>query len=319
MNSPRQRLRASPPPATGDGTTAYLPYRPPYQWPAMRAFLEARAVPATETVVDGVYRRSLQVVGDDGRPVAGVVAVRHAPERAALQVTLSPSLAPHARPALERIAHLFDVGCDPAAMAAVLGDLATETPGLRLPGAVDIFEIGVRAILGQQVTVAAARTLATRLVARFGARAGGDASLLFPQAAAIAAEEPGRLVTQLGEMGIVRVRGQAIADLARMLAAGELPLAKRPRGAPTRDEAEAAVAALCAIRGIGPWTANYLVMRGLGWSDAFPPGDVAARNALGAATPAAALAIAERWRPWRAYALMHLWRRAAQRPGGRTR
>lgn len=317
--------------------TTHLPYRPPYQWQAMLAFLEARAVPTTETVVAGVYRRTLRVAGGDGRSATGIVSVRHAASRQALAVKLSPSLADHAPTVLDRVAHLFDLGCEPAAMTPVLGELGHAEPGLRLPGAVDVFEIAVRAVLGQQVTIAAARTLATRVVARFGSPIGAadrdepgrsisrapgtgtEPSHLFPAAAALAAMQPAGLVASLGELGVVRVRGQAIAELARRVAEGSLPLAERPRLSPTRDEAEAAVAALCAIRGIGPWTAHYIAMRGFGWADAFPPGDVAALNALGATRPAEALAMAERWRPWRGYALMHLWRRAARLPKARAR
>jgi len=291
----------------------------------MLDFLEARAVPATETVADGVYRRSLRIVGDGDAGAAGIVEVRHLPARGALSVAMAPALQPHAPQVLARIAHLFDVGSDPAAIAPVLGELAAAEPGLRLPGSVDVFELAVRALLGQQVTVAAARTLATRFVARFGAAlpaAGGPAANgpppvpahLFPDAAQVAAIDPAELAATLGELGIVRTRGHAIAQVARAIAAGAVPTGDGARALPQPHAVAATIATLRAIRGIGPWTAHYIAMRGLGDGDAFPPGDIAACRALGAASAKEAAAMAERWRPWRAYALMHLWRRVARRP-----
>jgi AraC family transcriptional regulator of adaptative response / DNA-3-methyladenine glycosylase II len=233
---------------------------------------------------------------------------------------------------LAQLRQLFDTECDPQAIARVLGELASADPGLRLPGAVDPFEIVVRAILGQQITVAAARTLATRFVALFGETlaapsapsasslstlpgAAPDLTHLFPRASAVAILD----AAQLGEIGIIRTRGQAIIDVARALTAGSLRLERPPGGTPqsataqsaTDGAVQATLAALTSIRGIGPWTAHYVAMRSLGWTDAFPPGDVVACKALQAATPAAASALAERWRPWRAYALLHLWRKAA--------
>ena len=290
-----------------------LPYTPPYHWTAMLAFLAARAVPATERIEAGVYRRTMRL-GTPDDPVAGVATVSHDAHRKALTVALSPGLAKGAGEALARIGHLFDIACDPRAIAAVLGELARPDPGLRLPGAADPFELTVRAILGQQVTVAAARALATRFVARFGevlpaATAADQAPALthlFPTASAVA----GLQVAQLGEIGIIRSRGQAIIDVAGALAAGTLQLARVARTPSGNGWVEPALASLTAIRGVGPWTAHYIAMRSLGWADAFPPGDVVARKALQAATPAAALALAEQWRPWRAYALMHLWRQA---------
>ncbi|MGE0798788.1 MAG: AlkA N-terminal domain-containing protein [Lautropia sp.] len=292
-------------------STIALPYAPPYDWPAMLAFLAARAVPTVEVIAEGRYRRNLLIQRNDaatapaGRAAAlvGRVEVRDDPARHRLLVTLSPSLAAARDGVVARLARVFDVGCDPLAVGAALGPLAQPCPGLRLPGAADPFELTVRAILGQQVTVAAARTLATRLVARFGeplAAAAGAPSHLFPTAAALAVATPDRL----GELGIIRSRGTAIIVIARAIAAGELVLL------PGAD-VPATLARLTAIAGIGPWTAHYIAMRCLGWTDAFPPRDVAVLKALGVTSPGAAAALAERWRPWRAYAVLHLWRQVA--------
>lgn len=311
-----------------------MPYRPPYHWAAMLAFLAARAVPATERVEGGVYQRTMRL-GPGGDSPAGTVTVSHEAHAQALRVQLSSGLAGKATEVVARIRQLFDIHCDPQVILDRLGDLAQPDPGLRLPGAVDPFEIAVRAILGQQITVAAARTLAVRFVARFGmplaaplsGRSADDALLptpeqpravpalshLFPLPETIALLDAG----QLGEIGIIRARGQAIIDVARSLVSGTLPLlagagrfgAKAATG--RGGCVEPTLTALTAIRGIGPWTAHYVAMRSLGWADAFPPGDVVVLKALQVKTPAAAAVLAERWRPWRAYAVLHLWRRMA--------
>jgi AraC family transcriptional regulator of adaptative response / DNA-3-methyladenine glycosylase II len=312
-----------------------LPYRPPYHWPAMLAFLAARSVPATESIDGDVYHRTLRL-GTPHDPAIGTATVSHEPHRQALRVSLSPGLAGEAAEASARIGQLFDIDCDPGMIAPVLGDLALPDPGLRLPGAVDPFEVAVRAILGQQITVAAARTLATRFVARFGealparqdgapaaeAASSGAASPpthpthpahptrlthLFPRVSTIAVLD----AAQLGEIGIIRMRAQAIVELARALSAGMLRLQPDVHRQASSSAVQPTLAALTAIRGIGPWTAHYVAMRSLGWTDAFPPGDVVALMALQVTTRVEAAALAERWRPWRAYALLHLWRRMA--------
>ena len=295
----------------GSGRTAaatfFLPYVAPYHWAAMLDFLAARAVPATEQISGATYRRSLQVQPPGGPVLSGTASVSDEPRRQALRVELSGGLAGGERSVIERIGRMFDVDCDPSAVAAVLGDLVGADRGLRLPGTVDPFEIAVRAILGQQVTVAAARTIATRFVAAFGPELTQPQdergpTRLFPPPCAIAGLE----VRQLGELGIIRSRGEAIIALARALSGGGLRLGA---GAPV----EPTLAALTAIRGIGPWTAHYIAMRALGWTDAFPPGDVVVLKALGVRSPAAAAALARRWQPWRSYAVLHLWRRSALR------
>jgi AraC family transcriptional regulator of adaptative response / DNA-3-methyladenine glycosylase II len=274
-----------------------LAYRPPYDWDAMIEFLARRALPGVEHVQGREYRRSLRVERA-GRVHAGTIRVSPHPKRAAVRVVVSESLARVLPAVLGRVKHLFDLSCHPDEVAKTLGALAKD-PGLRLPGCVDGFEIAVRAILGQQVTVLAAARIATRLVERFGDPIEGDEHLsrLFPSAARLAEAEP----SDIAACGIIAARARAISALAREIAAGRLSL---ERTAPV----DATIAALSAIKGIGPWTAQYIAMRGLGWPDAFPHPDVAAMKALGEKSPAAALRRAEQWRPWRAYALMHLWR-----------
>ncbi len=274
-----------------------LAYRPPYDWEAMRAFLARRAIAGVEAVEGERYRRTLRVV-HGGRECAGWLTVAPAPRRDALRVTLGASLAGALPPVLARVKHLFDLACRPDEIAAALGPLAARHPGLRLPGAADGFEIAVRAILGQQVTVRAAATLAARFAAAFGtplATPFPALAVLFPAPAAIAQAAPARIAA----LGIVSVRARAIVALARAVADGALRL---DPGAPV----EASLAALDALPGVGPWTAQYVAMRALAWPDAFPHPDVAVLAAMGTERRTA-LARAERWRPWRSYAVLHLW------------
>jgi AraC family transcriptional regulator of adaptative response / DNA-3-methyladenine glycosylase II len=272
----------------------------------MLAFLAARAVPATELVSAAGWQRIVAAAG-----VAGIVRVCDEPHRQALRVQMPPAFAGCEAEVLARVATMFDVSCDPLEVGEALGELAAADPGLRLPGTLDPFELVVRAIIGQQVTVAAARTLASRFVARFGMplpAAGSPAvpavlSHVFPSPGAIVAAGSGA-VAEIGKLGIIRARAQAIVAVAGALCDGRLRL-------DAGTAVEPALAELMAIRGIGPWTAHYIAMRALGWRDAFPPGDVVVLKALRARTASEAARLAEAWRPWRAYAVLHLWRRMA--------
>jgi len=195
--------------------------------------------------------------------------------------------------------HAFDLNCPPEGIAASLGDLASPRPGLRLPGAFDGFETAVRTILGQQVSVKAARTLAHRLVERFGAPIEtpfADVTRLFPDAPRLAACAP----AELARLGIIAARARAIVLLAREVAAGRIVLAPHV-------DIERTLAQLRALPGIGEWTAQAIAMRSLHWPDAFPAGDAGVVKALKQRRKAQATDIAEHWRPWRAYAVMHLW------------
>lgn len=292
-----RRSRAARAPA--DRLDFDLAYRPPYDWAAMLAFLGKRAIAGVESVDAKHYRRTLRA----GKSV-GWIQVAPSPRRAALRVTTSTCLA-HAMPnVLARAKHLFDLACRPDEIAAALGPLAAN-PGLRLPGAVDGFEVAVRAILGQQVTVKAATTIAGRFARAFGERLetrhpGLDT--LFPTPAAVAAlEESG-----IARLGIVASRARAIVALARAMAEGRLDLD------PSAD-VDATLAALRRIPGVGPWTAEYIAMRALAWPDAFPHPDVAALKAMGLRGKHA-LEAAEAWRPWRGYAVIHLWSSLEKNP-----
>jgi AraC family transcriptional regulator of adaptative response / DNA-3-methyladenine glycosylase II len=188
-------------------------------------------------------------------------------------------------------------------IAAVLGPLALARPGLRVPGAFDGFEVAVRAVLGQQISVKAARTLASRFASALGSPIQtpfDGVSRLFPSARDVAALQ----VDRIASLGIIGSRARTILALAKAIAAGDLSLA------PEAD-LQATLAKLRSLPGIGEWTAQYVAMRAMAWPDAFPHGDLGLRKALGENDPKRILIAGEAWRPWRAYAAMHLWQTLA--------
>jgi AraC family transcriptional regulator of adaptative response / DNA-3-methyladenine glycosylase II len=300
--APGQLRRNVAAPRLPGALTFELCYRPPYDWESMHAFLRDRAIAGVEAVDAAGYRRTLAIRHRDERHT-GWIDVRCVPKKRALRVAVSPSLARAVPWVLARVKHAFDLGCDPEPIGAALGDLAAARPGLRVPGTFDGFELAVRAVVGQQITVRAARTLLGRIATAFGETlesAPDDACLrTFPDAARIAACAPG----EIARLGIVPTRARTIVALARAVAGSELVV--QPGG-----DVESTLGKLEAMPGIGPWTAQYIALRALGWPDAFPAGDLVVLRALGETRPAGALARAERWRPWRAYAVMHLWRNA---------
>lgn len=284
----------------GAALSLSLPYRPPFDYDGLLAFLAARAIDGVEHVSDGCYRRTVR-----GRDGAGIIEVSHDAQRHCLRLH-SRGLAPRDLPLLvERVRDLFDLRADPASIHAVLdvcpqvGAVTRRRPGLRVPGAIDGFELAVRAILGQQVSVRGAATLAGRLVARVGEQVPAERGLdrLFPTAAMLAESD-------LADIGLTRARVTAIRALALAVAQGELVLdvSADPQEARRR---------LVALPGIGPWTAEYIAMRACRDPDAFPADDLVLRQrtAVNGAPRRAAdlLLLAEAWRPWRAYAALALW------------
>jgi AraC family transcriptional regulator of adaptative response / DNA-3-methyladenine glycosylase II len=291
-----------------DAAELRLDYRPPLAWDALLGFLAARAVPGVEVVDAAGYRRTV-AVGDH----AGWIDVRKDGDRA-VRVRVARALTGRLPAIAARVRALLDLDARPDLVDAHLAvDPALRAgvrarPGLRLPGAFDPGELAVRAVLGQQVSVAAATTLAARLAERFGRPidAGDDAApdglvRLFPTPAVLA----GVRADAIRAIGLPAARAAAIVELARALAGERIDLG------PGADPARAA-AQLAELPGIGPWTAAYVAMRALAWPDAFPAGDLVVRRALAAPTARAAERRAERWRPWRAYAVMHLWLNSAK-------
>jgi AraC family transcriptional regulator of adaptative response / DNA-3-methyladenine glycosylase II len=293
----RQRMHAQGGAAV-DALRFELSYRPPYDWPAVSAFLGARAIAGVEAVEDGVYRRTARLE-IDGKPHAGWIEIAPSPRKPTLRVAVSASLAKALPPVLSRVKALTDLACQPAEIAQALGVLAGKQPGLRVPGAFDGFEIAVRAILGQQVTVAAARTVAGRFAKAFGEPIEtpfASLTTVFPPAARIAALPYGHIA----RLGMPGARARTVLGLARAVADSKLDLM------PNAD-IEATLDKLRSLPGVGEWTAQYIAMRALAWPDAFPHTDLGVMKALGETDARRVLAAGEAWRPWRAYAVMHLW------------
>ena len=293
----------------GDGETDLvrltLSYRAPIAWEALLAFLGARATPGVERVVQGAYERTVRLDGHTGIIRAAM------PERVestlhvnVLHLLVSASLMPVLMPLCARVRHLFDLDAEPAAIEQHLGKagfgrLDRRLRGLRVPGAFDGFELAVRAILGQQVSVKGATTLMARLTRTLGepvATPSEGLTRLAPDAARIA----NATVAQIRDVGMPVARAATVHRLATGVATGEL-----------RIEPDADVGALTrqltGLPGVGDWTAQYVAMRAVHWPDAFPASDLVLRRAAGDLTAARLARLAEPWRPWRAYAAMHLW------------
>jgi AraC family transcriptional regulator of adaptative response / DNA-3-methyladenine glycosylase II len=298
----RQRRRRIDPPSADGGLELRLPYRPPLAWSAMLAYLRPRAIPGVESIDGTWYRRTIHVDGDPG-----VVELTDEPHAARLRLRIH-------LPNLDSLSHLvararrvFDLDADPATIAAGLSSdplvagALQRLPGVRIAGAWDPFELGVRAILGQQVTVGGATTLAGRLVERFGTPVPGLEPMglthRFPTPETVAAAD-------LTVIGLPTRRAAAIQSFAASIATGTLRL-------DASAGLDQTVTQLCTLPGVGQWTAHYIAMRACGERDAFPSGDLGLRRALAteSVAPAAAdvEARSEAWRPWRAYAAMLLW------------
>ena len=297
-------------PATGT-VTMRLAVRAPYDGRALHAFLAVRAVPGVEVAGPGWYARTLALPHGAGTVRLELPDVEEPGLTAFATATFVLDDLRDTAAASERVRRLLDADCDPVAVAEafagdpVIGPLVRTRPGLRVPGHVDGHEVAVRAVLGQQVSVAGARTVAGRLVARHGREVSttiDGLTHLFPDAATLATLDP-------EDLPMPRARGRALVGLCAALAGGDLAL---DRG-PDRDDVRRA---LLALPGIGPWTADYIALRALGHPDVFLPTDIGIRDALArlGRDPASAAALAESWSPWRSYAQLHLWQSLSDRP-----
>ncbi len=297
------------------GLTLRLPFQRPFAWRAALSFLAVRATPGVECVRGQAYWRTVRVPFD-GRVLAGWICVHQTPEETFLRVRMAPALEPVGETLGLRLRRFFDLDAEPLRIEAHLRadpaflPLVEGMPGLRVLGCWDPFELACRAVLGQQVSVAAATTLSGRLAERFGAASGSPVpglAWLAPSAPEIAQTS----VDDIAALGMPRARAATVLALARFAAAGGL-------AAQSEASLEEVVKRLITLPGIGEWTAQYIAMRGFGQADAFPAGDLGLRRALArlegtAGLPAerALLARSAAWMPWRAYAAVHLWRLAA--------
>ncbi|MCU0634911.1 MAG: helix-turn-helix domain-containing protein [Gemmatimonadaceae bacterium] len=297
-----------------DSVSLWLSYRPPYDWPQMLRYLEARATAGVELVTHargGRYWRTVAL-----RNAIGVLSIAPAPRGGrtnALRVTLSASLVPEIVPLLARVRRLLDLDCAPRAVAAhlgedpLLGPLLAARPGLRVPGAFDGAELAIRTVIGQQVSVRGANTLARRFVERLATPLPDAVRAHAPEELTHVAVTPAQLRAAGGDavaaIGMPRTRAAAIVSLAEAIGRGDFPElvdAAAPDPVATMRRLEA-------LPGIGAWTAHYIAMRALSWPDAFPDGDLVLRKAAGSISAVQLRTRAEAWRPWRAYAAQHLW------------
>lgn len=282
-----------------------LVYRPPYDWVGTLAFLAGRAIEGVEKVTDDSYSRTLRI----GKHF-GWVMVTHDPGKNALVVEFPDSLAPVLPALLGRLKNLFDLAARPDVIASrlmedeFLKEGVAANPGLRVPGSFDGFEIAVRAVLGQQITVKAATTLATRYATAFG----GEIVTPIPglsRLSPVAEDVIAAGVDAVASLGIVSARAACIVALARAFESGRLALDAGGDPGPVMKE-------LVSIPGIGQWTAQYIAMRALRWPDAFPKEDIAIRKCLGGITAKEAELRSLAWSPWRSYAVLHLWKKLQQ-------
>ncbi|HET7844522.1 MAG TPA: DNA-3-methyladenine glycosylase [Xanthomonadales bacterium] len=289
-------------------TTADLPYEPPYDAGGVLAFLGKRAIAGIEQVRDGRYERIV-----DSASGAGWLSIEPRADRPALRLRCTGLASAEAETLAREVRRMFDLDARTRAINRVLGrdpllaPLVRACRGLRVPRAWSVFEVAIRAVLGQQVSVAAARTQAARIVAQFGrvAPAPAIAGLdhLFPEPEALADAD-------LSRIGLTRARAETVRTVSRAVADGRVPLV-------AEGSVEDFVAPWVALRGIGDWTAQYLALRGVGHPDAFPAGDLVLRRAVVPGRMVSERVVRERaepWRPYRAYAVLHLWRATMAKP-----
>ncbi|MBS4164783.1 putative bifunctional transcriptional activator/DNA repair enzyme AlkA [Candidatus Protochlamydia amoebophila] len=282
--------------------TLQLNYRPPYDWIGFLNFLSIRSLKGIELVKNNCYLRTVQI-----REYKGWIHVSHVEDKRCLRVKIASSLVPVLAILLERIRNFFDLNARPDKISVQLGQdpfLAKEVaknPGLRVPGTFDGFELAFRAILGQQITVKAATTLASRFVKAFGEEFKtpfAELHYLCPSSQRISSLKWEEIAT----IGIIRARAQTIIELAKQMSSNTLKL---EAGVNLR----LTIKQLTSIAGIGEWTAHYIALRALQWPDAFPKEDVALRKKLGKVTARQAEKLSQMWRPWRSYATLYLWQK----------
>ena len=290
-----------------------LPYKAPFDWPRILRFFAGRATPGVEAVEDGTYRRAIDWAGD-----SGTLTVRPHPRKRCIVATIEGPAGRHAEALAAPIARMFDLHADPKAIGAHfatdpwLAPLIEAATGLRVPGAWSAFELVVRAIVGQQVSVKAATTIIGRLVQRAGQRIEDHpherTAWRFPTPAALAAAD-------MAQIGMPGKRVAALQGMAAAVASGAVPLDSH-----AAVDTAALRTALLALPGIGPWTVEYVAMRAWRDADAWPAWDLVLMQSIVARDPTLLRPTQQRartdaWRPWRAYAAMHLWNEVADRAG----
>ena len=289
-----------------DTSTLQLSYRPPYDWDGVLRFLAARELKGAEWVTDSFYARTVQLGHRQGW-----IKITQAKKKNTLLLEFTHGLTPVLPALLRRVRDLFDLNARPDIISRHLSrderlaPLVKQTPGMRVPGAFNGFELGLRAIIGQQVTVKSATTVACRVVAEFGegiVTPYAELNRLTPAPARLAKAS----FDEISRLGIVSTRSKSIIALAQAQISGKASLDTGVHHNP-----DDAIERLAELPGIGQWTAHYIAMRALRWPDAFPKEDIVVRNKLGGVSAKQAEEISQAWRPWRSYAVLHLWKQTA--------
>jgi AraC family transcriptional regulator of adaptative response / DNA-3-methyladenine glycosylase II len=291
---------------TGKPARLELKYQPPILWDVLLQFLGARAIAGVESITYGCYRRTVELRSGN-KLLRGWIEIANEPHNQQLKVTFPSSLLPVKDLVEKRVRHLFDLDCQPQVVTRALKSLNKVAvkpfvPGTRVPGCFDPFEMSVRAVLGQQITVKAACTLAMRLATKYGDPVETpfeELKLIFPSAQKIA-NLPKPIEEQFGALGVVGARSRSIYALANKVADGSIDLS-------IDGNPHECMQILQSLPGFGPWTANYVAMRALSWRDAFPHTDLGIRKALPELSAKQILELSEQWRPWRSYAAIALW------------
>lgn len=285
---------------SNDTSQIFLCYRPPYNWDSMITFLKGRELLGVEYVTKEKYMRTVKI----GK-YEGWISLSHTPENSALRLEFSHSLCPVLPILLNKIRNMFDLQAHPEAIqeklkkCKIIGKAVLKNPGMRLPGGFDGFELCLRAILGQQVTVKAATTLAGRLSQTYGKSISTpyqNLTHLTPLAETISKCKE----TDITKFGITNTRANTIISLAKAYTKGTITL-------DVGSKPQKAIESLLNIPGIGPWTSQYIVMRGIGWPNAFLKEDLVVRKKLGNVSIKTAEDISQQWAPWRSYAVLHIW------------
>ncbi len=282
-----------------------LGYREPYCFDQLLAFFRSRAIVGVESVTSDAYLRTVRIPAVEGE-ACGWIKVQDDAPNSCLVLTMSGTLEPVSPQVVARVRRQFDVDCDPAAVYQGIKNMddvvsGAAVMGTRLPGAFDPFETSVRAVLGQQISVSAANKLAYRIAQAYGKPI--ETGIEGLERLFVSKEDVlgfGDIESALGELGVIKTRSRTIRSIAQLLVVGELSFE------PDADAAQQ-IETLLAIKGIGPWSANYIAMRCMSYADAFLESDVGIKHALPDYTPKERLALAEQWRPWRSYANICLW------------
>ncbi|MBP3710301.1 MAG: helix-turn-helix domain-containing protein [Treponema sp.] len=287
--------------------TILLGYRPPYRYNELLDFFARRAIHGVELVRDGAYMRTVRLTNSDGNVISGWLRVQHVPHKHALSLQISESLIPVLPHVISKVRSMFDVDSTPHTIAKALASMNRVRPGLfkngtRMPGCFEPFEMAVRAILGQQITVKAACTLASRIAATYGTAIETEVDGLttaFPTPHELL-RHGASLTGELSKLGIIAARAQTIESLAKAFVGGTLSF--DIIAAP-----EDTIQKLRAMKGIGNWSAQYIAMRALSYTDAFLETDYGVKKSLAGYTPQEIRALSETWKPWRSYATVSLW------------